>query len=194
MTDPTNPNTFVQVASVSPSTVSTWEAFEIPLSSYTGTGRYIALMSPDGEYSYPYLDDLAVDRISSCPRVTDVTATNITQTSATIAWDTTNANSYELEYGPAGFTLGTGTTVTVPLGDSTYTITGLTANTAYEVFVRGICGTENGNWSFAYNFRTLCGMIDVLPYFEGFESYATGSSTTGSAFIPCWTRLNNGTS
>ncbi len=37
-------------------------------------------------------------------------------------------------------------------------------------------------------------MIDTLPFFEDFETHATGSSSTGSVFVPCWTRINNGTS
>ena len=193
MTDPDDVSSFVQVASVAPSALSTWEPFEVSLHNYTGTGRYIAIMSPNGVYSYPYLDDLMVDRLSSCPRVDSVVVSNITMTEATVSWDTTNAYDYEVQYGPFGFALGTGIITPVYSVDS-LDITGLVSNTAYDVYVRGICSPDTGNWSFATSFRTECGAIDSVPFVEDFESYPTySSSATATPFIPCWTRINNGT-
>ena len=65
---------------------------------------------------------------------------------AVLSWNTTAVVSgYELEYGTTGFTQGSGTTMTV--GNNTVTLTGLDANTAYDVYVRTVCnGTAYGNW------------------------------------------------
>jgi hypothetical protein len=195
MTDPDDVNTFVEVAQVVPTLSSTWEPFEVSLHTYTGTGRYIAIMSPNGVYSYPYLDDLMVDRRSSCPRVENVTAYNITQTSATISWDSTSADSYFVEYGPAGFTPGAGTVVSVSGADSV-DITGLTASTAYEVYVRGLCGSDTSAWSYVEGFYTACDVITTLPYIENFDNI-TGSTVTSpvpAGFLPpCWNIYNDGT-
>ena len=60
MTDPTDRTTFQAVDTVAPSVASSWEEFTVSFHNYTDSGRYIAIMSPDGEYSYPYLDDLVV--------------------------------------------------------------------------------------------------------------------------------------
>ena len=188
MTDPDDVSTFVTVASVAAQNLSTWEPFEVPLNNYTGSGRYIAIKSPDGVYSYPYLDDLTVDRLSTCPRVTNVEAANITTTSATIKWDTTSAFDYEVQYGPSGFTLGNGTTLSV-IGVDSVDIFGLSPNTAYDVYVRGICSPDTGNWSYSYTFRTECGRINILPWTENFESFATTSSQTD---LPCWAYIGNG--
>ena len=61
MTDPEDVSTFVQVGSAVPTGLSVWEPFEIPLNNYHGNGQYIAIMSPDGVYCYPYLDELMVE-------------------------------------------------------------------------------------------------------------------------------------
>ena len=66
---------------------------------------------------------------------------------AVLTWNTTAAVvGYEVEYGTAGFVQGNGTMMTV--GNNTVTITRLTANTAYDVYVRTVCGgTTYGNWA-----------------------------------------------
>ncbi|MBO7489912.1 MAG: fibronectin type III domain-containing protein, partial [Bacteroidales bacterium] len=196
MTDPTNASTFTAISSVHPAG-TTYESFEVPLSSYTGTGSYIAfraIQHPGSSTAiYMMLDDVTLENAPACPRVTNVQAGNITQNDATISWTATNANEYEVQYGPAGFTLGTGA-IEIGITDDSVALTGLTANTPYDVYVRGICTDDTSNWSFVYTFRTACGILDSLPFTEDFENQPTGTSSTGSPFIPCWTRLNNGTS
>ena len=172
--------------------------YEVDFHNYHGTSRTIAFRnyyttSTSTYYSYSYIDDITVFMRSNCPRVSNVSSRNITQTEATITWDTTAANDYEVQYGPSGFTLGTGTSV-VAYGADTIDITGLASNSAYDVYVRGICTADTGVWSFSYTFRTNCGMIDTMPFTENFESYPIySSSSTSTPFIPCWTRLNDGT-
>ena len=184
MTDPNDPTTFTTVATVSPLSVYRWENFEIPLNEYEGTGRFIALLSPEGEYSYPYLDDIEVTYIPTCRRVFDVNATDITQTSAIIHWtDSNNAGDYEIEYGPYGFAPGTGTLLTSNV--DSVALSGLTATTRYDVYVRSICiAGDTSNWSFCYTFSTACGDM-LVPYHENFDSYIPSSS---GEFSACWTK------
>ena len=141
-------------------------------------------------YSYVYLDDILVDYIPSCRRVNNIVVSNTTESTASLSWtDPNNAlNGYEIEYGPEGFTLGTGTTVT-SLTPSV-TITGLSASSGYDVYVRALCSdVDNSPWSFATNFRTICGIYHV-PFVEDFESYGTGSS---NGIDPCWVKGTNST-
>ncbi len=69
---------------------------------------------------------------------TALTATNVTYFNATLGWTAMGSEtSWVVEYGPAGFTPGTGTIVntsTNPLN-----ITGLSANTDYEFYVAAGC-------------------------------------------------------
>jgi parallel beta-helix repeat protein len=89
----------------------------------------------------------------SCPEPSNLTATNLGFTSAEISWTTGGATNWNIEYGPAGFTPGTGTVVhnvTNP-----YTITPLTHNTAYDVYVQDSCGPGDlSSWSGPLNFQT----------------------------------------
>ena len=185
MEDPTDMSTFTLIETVMPSTTYTWEPYEVPLSSYTGTGQYITLKSSTSSYTYPYLDDIEVAYISPCPRVRNVGSRNVIGTDATIYWDTTSATEYEIEYGFNGFAHGTGTVVS-SIYDDSVAITGLSATTQYDVYVRGICYPDTGNWSFCYSFWTECGMIDSLPFGSNFNSLSSDDHAPH-----CWYGYNN---
>ena len=91
----------------------------------------------------------------ACFAPQNVTVSNIEMTTATVTW-TSDAASFTLEYGEAGFTPGAGTSVTVT--DNTYDLSGLTAGTVYTVYVTADCGGDDGSSSPAsVNFNTtLC--------------------------------------
>ena len=84
-----------------------------------------------------------------------LTASNITATSADLAWtENGTATIWDIEYGVAPYTpTGTPTAsgVTNP-----YNYSGLTANTTYEFYVRADCGGTNGTstWAGPYSFFT----------------------------------------
>ena len=131
----------------------------------------------------------AIDNVmiaySPCARPSNITASNLTQTSVDLSWqEMGTATSWQYQLG---------SNAPVIVNDTFCNITGLTTNTAYTFRVRSICGNGDTSFWMVYNFRTLCGYL-ALPYIEDFENETTGSSSTGSAFVNCWTRLNNGTS
>ena len=184
MTDPTLPSTFAEVRAVSPTVLGQWEAVEVPLEDYTGSGRYIALMMEGmiggRQPQDVWLDDLRVDYISPCPRPRNVTVGNVTQTTAMLFWRGQNAIGYEVEYGPTGFAHGTGTVVTSTT--DSLLLMGLSHSTYYDVYVRSLC-SESGSvligdtsvWSFVTTFLTDCGMIESLPYTQRFvDRYGLG--------------------
>ena len=190
--DPADISTFQPLDTVSCAYVGVWEPFDIALNNYIGTGGSIAILSPVGIYGDPYIDDIEVTYITPCVRPREVYADNITPTTATIHWSDTSTNNYEVEYGPTGFIHGSGTLLTAT-GNSVV-LTGLSISMPYDVYVRGICTPDTSNWSYRYTFRPSCYPLDNLPWFDDIESYAIGSPNTGSDFIPCWNRLNNGIS
>ena len=107
-------------------------------------------------------------------------ATNIGTTSLTLNWDaslSTPASGYEVEYGPSGFVQGGGTTVTTPT--NSVALTGLTASTVYDFYVRSNCGATQSTWTTANPFTTA----KVLPYATGLD---TPAAVTG------WTIASNG--
>lgn len=87
-----------------------------------------------------------------------------------------SATSWSFKYND-----GVWTTIT----DNPYTLTGLTANTNYTVYVRSICGAGDTSMVATANFRTPCA-TEAFPYSEDFESYTAGSGN----FPECWTSIS----
>ncbi|MCH8555056.1 MAG: GEVED domain-containing protein [Schleiferiaceae bacterium] len=110
-----------------------------------------------------------------CPRPS-VSFTSTLDTSSVLSWTSgISGGTYNIEWGPAGFTRGTGFTQTVT-ADSVQ-LTGLAPNTCYDIYVQLDCsGAGNGfsQWSFVYTWCTNCAAV-VPPYFEGFENWTTGN-------------------
>ncbi|WCO01047.1 fibronectin type III domain-containing protein [Psychroserpens ponticola] len=103
--------------------------------------------------------------ITPCYTVSNVTTSMITDTNVLISWedDTNTVDSYELEYGPSGFSVGSG--VSLFATETSIEITDLDPNTAYDIYVKAICsqGNESLN-SLLISFTTLA--IPVIPEFR----------------------------
>ena len=153
---------------------SPWWNVGANLSSYIGQVIYLKFTMIDDQGSFT--GDMAVDLVEvttcmTCPSPNALTATNITDSSANISWGggSFNLSSYNVEYGPDGFTPGTGTTSIVT--DSTASLTGLTADTQYDVYVQSDCGVSGGTSdTTALSFTTECELLTTFPYAMGFEN------------------------
>ena len=82
------------------------------------------------------IEETGGDTPAPCDAPTALTASNVTQTEATVSW-TGTASSYEVR-------LSGGTAETVTTTSKTFT--GLTAGTTYTVEVRAVCETGNSSW------------------------------------------------
>ena len=188
MTNPTDASTFVAIDTIHPATsYTTWVEREVIFAPYTGTGQYIAFKNAyTTTYGYAYIDNLVVDLIPTCPKPSQIHVVSATTSSIELGWtENGSAEEWEIEYGPAGFTQGTGTTENV--FTNPYTITGLNASTTYDFYIRAVCGTEDySNYTPAYTASTQCGAIEVLPYTENFDAYGTGTT----AYPICWSKNN----
>lgn len=95
-------------------------------------------------------------------------ATDYTPTSVTLNWEASvgaPADGYEVEYGPLGFTQGTGT-ATLTSATNSLNLTGLTASTNYSYYVRSACGSGSfSEWSTISDFTTA----KVCPYTSGLD-------------------------
>ena len=74
------------------------------------------------------------------PTISDVTTTGATLTFGSVG----NAGSYSVEYGPAGFSPGTGAGTLLTVTDTTVALGNLTQNTDYDVFIIADCGATDG--------------------------------------------------
>ena len=126
--------------------------------------------------------------VNSCARPTEVFVSDVTTESATISWsDPAEIGNYLVSYQISGSTEEAETTVT---SDTTIELTNLLPNTVYIVSVMSDCGSSTSLPN-SVNLRTYCVALDSLPYTQDFEDAEVGS-TTSQVFVPCMTRLNNG--
>ena len=80
-----------------------------------------------------------------CTAPKSITVTGKTKQSITLSW-TTSSGASVIEYGKAGFQHGSGTKLNTT--QSLHTITGLQANTHYDIYVRAKCNSNSlSQWS-----------------------------------------------
>lgn len=136
------------------SSVSTWTPVTISLPNLSND-YYIAFEGYSG-YGYGVtVDDVVVDAPPSCPDPSMLTVINLTSTSADLGWtDNAGASMWDIEWDTTGFTQGTGNMV---IGTTTnpHNVSGLTANTYYDFYVRADCGgSGTSNWVGPFTFYT----------------------------------------
>ncbi len=118
------------------------------------------------------------------PENPTVDEASITIHEATISWTDTNTtaplNGWRVEYGPIGFTQGTGTIVNATTNP--WTLTGLTDATEYCYYVQASCNDQDSFWVGPACFTTKCDVF-TTPYSENFDN-------SGDTPI-CWTQGAN---
>ncbi len=190
MTDPNDPGTFVQVGqNITPDTINTWQLREVNTDSYTGSGRHIAFRIPQDITNYMYVDDITIDVIPTCAHVESLAASNITTDAADISWTAGgNESEWALVYGPAGtISDPDAASAIIVSGTPSFNLSGLSASTAYDVFVKAVCSATDGSIWWQGTFKTLCGEISVLPLMENFDNMGSGTAV----YPDCWLRHNN---
>lgn len=133
------------------------------------------------------LDDVSVVELSSCFQPYSLTATSILNNSANLLWSQSGtAAAWNVEYGPQGFTPGTGTMITGTTNNPE-PIAGLIGSTTYDFYVQTDCGGGILTaWSGPASFTTLCDPI-VAPWIDDVESMSTTTAFTGEN---CWLSTN----
>ncbi len=124
----------------------------------------------------------------SCPAPEGLSAANLQAYSAELNWiETGTATTWHIEWGPDGFTQGTGTVIG-GITSKPYILTGLVSGTNYAFYVRSSCGSGSASdWTGPFAFTTACVNISSFPWTEGFENL----STVGAKILPpCMTYQN----
>ncbi len=173
--------TFVEIETLAQN--DSYIMYKKELSSVPSTAKYIAIRYAKGTAGtgHMYLDNVRVYPTPSCLDPTGVTVSNVTATTADVAWTENNGKStWKLQIsndGSAWTDVNGGADITA----NPYTLTGLTPNhTTYYVRVKTICGVgDESPWSASSaSFETECGTV-ALPFSENFNTP-----------IPCWTMTN----
>ncbi|MBK7213164.1 MAG: hypothetical protein IPH88_07705 [Bacteroidales bacterium] len=150
-----------------------WQEIIVDLTAYAVTGPIQFQFVVDKGAGSPFYDDMIIDdvyveNVPTCQNPSLLSATNITTTSADLFWNANGTTAWEIEYGPFGFTQGTGTMITTGVTNP-YTLGGLSAATSYSYYVRAYCAPDYSFWIGPYTFSTLCTAL-TLPYAQNFDA------------------------
>ena len=164
---------------------------EISLAAYAGQSIILQFFSTANYGSGAiFVDDIHIGAPATCFKVTDlaIDATATTATSLTLTW--TDARNTDATY-----SIYNGETVVASnVSGTTYTVTGLDANTYYTFGVMTDCGDGDVTDMVYVSGRTACAAIATLPYTMGFEDADLQGTTSALLFPFCWTRINTSTS
>ncbi len=167
------------------SDVKAWDEVFVNFSAYTGEGGRIAIRTPYATVNktiHICFDNLVVEEVPLCGKITTIEVENIDSVSANISWAKGKAeNKWNLKV--SSTELDDPATATADIFDGQLdaqnkALTGLDGNTTYYVYVQSVDETLEctGAWSNAKTFKTLC-KLQTFPYEEDFEGYPTGSGS-----------------
>ena len=153
-----------------------WNSLVLSLAGYEdpATGAVAAQfeLTVDAQNGFAFENDLALDHVRiqqgpACFGPAFLTATANSSSAASVSFNPLDpaATGWEVEFGPPGYTAGSGTVVSVTSPNAT--ITGLSPGTCYDFRVREACASSPGSFSPWSNAATACTFV-VPPYFEPF--------------------------
>ena len=156
-----------------------YHEYTVYFANYYGSGEQMAMRVTASSSYTLMIDDLTVSEDNGCYPLSNLTASDIDSESVTLSWvdDMNVGATYTVTY----WKDGGDTTEVSYVTDTFYTAAGLDANSTYHFMVMPNCTTGDGV-PVTGDFLTACGSTPV-PYYEGFESYASGYPPT------CWTVL-----
>lgn len=106
--------------------------------SFTANGSSI---DPCSSYGWGETEDYDVTILPPppCPAPSNVLSSNLTDSSIDLDWTIGCVEtSWQIEYGPTGFVVGSGTVIST--STKPHTLSGLAQSTAYDVYLRADCG------------------------------------------------------
>ena len=166
---------FVPYDTVVFNTRNTYQHVTIYMGDYTGIGNRIAFYNQwingtesynDAERSSIRIDNITVTLSPQCVSPTRLTTTQLTHNSVSFRWVANGASTWKVEYGPTGFTPGTGTVDTAYTNSCT--LSGLASVTAYDCYITPICSLGTAA-AVQFSFVTRNVPVTTLPYYTSFE-------------------------
>jgi hypothetical protein len=113
-------------------------------------------VNPCGTYTWGETEDYFVQIAAppTCPQPTAPNVVSSTLNDATLDWTPGGSETtWQIQYGPQGFALGTGTIITVT--NHPYTIPNLTPYSFYQAYVRAICTPgDSSYWTPSVSWNT----------------------------------------
>lgn len=167
---------------------NTWMEFTVLLNNVPTNHKHVVIRhANNANYVTMGIDDLYIESIPACVPPNSAVFSQIQDTSIVIDWIAGDANTFDIEYGVAGFTQGVGTMITA-YSDTNLAVNGLVANTCYDFYFRGNCTSATSPWYGPVTVCTECATVSA-PYLEDFDdSTWVPLSWTSNEINECWTR------
>ncbi len=183
MSDSTNGATLTMVDTIQDELTFSWKEFTVALDSsvVSADDRFVAFIHGE-EAAEVYLDDIVYEPIPSCRKPENLSASNITSSTARIGWTSNATDSlWQVAYDTTGFMLGKGSRDTT--SNDPYTLSGLMENESYDVYVREICEAgDTSEWTGPVTFTTPCDSF-MATYTHAFDNLQT------PALSDCWSKI-----
>ena len=154
---------------------------KIDITAYANDSLQVRFVYKDnGSWAWWWLIDNVLVQEELCARSTNFQVAFATADSIGLSWDPGAGTNFSIEWGTAGFVQGAGTVVGTT--DSSITITGLSAQTAYDFYLVDSCSGGTASLPVFISGTTSCALTTpaTLPLVEGFENYTAGPTFTSN--------------
>ncbi len=177
-------------------TSTTYSDYSLDLDNVASDAAHVVLIAFGGSntgytygYNGAYFDKIEIRDIPNCPIATDFAGMATSDSSATLTWvDSTLATNYIIEWGPSGFTQGTGAPTDTVTGTS-WSINTLDDATTYDFYIQSNCMATNGSvspWVGPLSITVPCSPT-TAPWADGFETAPAYSGNSSNPNLPsCW--------
>lgn len=146
----------------------------LDLSAFTGDVYIAFRIPPNGTDGWVmFIDEFIVEDIPNCPEPTSLVVDMLTSNTANVSWNSIGTTSvWQVEVQPTTVAQGTAGAVYENLTSSNpQVISGLSAQTSYDVYVRSDCGMGDFSpWTGPVTFTTLCDVVTQYPYVTDFTT------------------------
>lgn len=161
MTDPTDPSTFTSVQTFTDADLADdqYQPVSVNFSSIAINGGHVAIkFNPQGNFDEMYIDDFIYEDIPlTCPEPTALISNGVGEADVDLSWTVGSTETeWIVEYATPNFATGTVQQDVGVVNNTNYVLSGLTADTLYEVRVVAVCGlTDTSPVSFPIAIKTL---------------------------------------
>ena len=169
--------TFEPIDTIKPGN-SVYEKALVSLAGYNGGAKHVAFMADylanGSGTGGAYIDNISVELIPTCAKPDVFSLVSLKDTELGFTFKHDGAAKYEVKYGAKDFNVETeGTNVEYTNIKNQFVLSGLTASTNYDIYMRAVCSeTDASIWSFVGNYTTTQTPISSFPYKNGFEDVA----------------------
>ncbi len=177
-------------------TSTTYSDYSLDLDNVASDAAHVVLIAFGGSntgytfgYNGAYFDKIEIRDIPNCPVAADFSGLATSDSSLTLSWvDSTLATNYIIEWGPSGFTQGTGAPTDTVTGTS-WSINTLDDATTYDFYIQSNCMSTNGSmspWVGPLSITVPCSPT-TAPWADGFENAPGYSGNASNPNLPsCW--------